>query len=164
MDWNTLKEKALALVSKYKYICLVLLAGIILMSIPPKSESENTATEPALTYTEESLSDKLAQILTQIEGVGKTRVLLTEAGGEETVYQTDEDVSSDGSVRSETVIITGEGRGQTGLVRTVTPPVYLGAIVVCQGADSASVRLAVVQAVSNVTGIPSDRITVLKMK
>jgi len=36
--------------------------------------------------------------------------------------------------------------------------------VVCQGADRAGVRLAVVDAVKSVTGLSSDRITVLKMK
>jgi len=41
---------------------------------------------------------------------------------------------------------------------------YRGAVVVCQGGDNASVRLAVVEAVSNATGLTSDRITVLKMK
>ena len=50
------------------------------------------------------------------------------------------------------------------MVRTIVPPVYLGAIIVCQGGDSPAVRLAVVEAVSNVTGIGSDRITVEKMK
>jgi len=36
--------------------------------------------------------------------------------------------------------------------------------VVCQGADDPAVRLAVSQAVSSVTGISTDRISVLKMK
>ena len=95
------------------------------------------------------------------------KVLLTEAAGAETVYQTNEDRSSSAdseSVRVETVITTDSGREETGLVRTVTPPIYLGAIIVCQGGDSASVKLSVVEAVSNVTGISTDRITVLKMK
>ena len=43
-------------------------------------------------------------------------------------------------------------------------PVYQGAIILCQGADSPSVRLAITQAVSKVTGLPTDRIAVLKMK
>ena len=39
-----------------------------------------------------------------------------------------------------------------------------GCIVVCEGAESAAVRLAVTQAVERYTGCGSDRITVLKMK
>ena len=63
-----------------------------------------------------------------------------------------------------TVIISDSGREEEGLIKTVTPPIYLGAIIVCQGGDSPTIRLQIVQAVANVTGISSDRITVLKMK
>jgi len=49
-------------------------------------------------------------------------------------------------------------------VQQVNPPTYLGAVIVCQGADSASVRLAIVSAVGSVTGLSTDKITVLKMK
>jgi stage III sporulation protein AG len=64
----------------------------------------------------------------------------------------------------ETVIITDAQRAQQGLVKQVNPPVYLGAVVVCQGADRASVRLAIVEAVANATGLGADKISVLKMK
>ena len=53
---------------------------------------------------------------------------------------------------------------ETGLIKQVNPPKYLGALIVCQGADDPSVRLAVSQAVASVTGISTDRISVLKMK
>jgi stage III sporulation protein AG len=49
-------------------------------------------------------------------------------------------------------------------VRQVIPPKYQGAIIVCQGAEKATVRLQVVEAVVNVTGLTADKITVLKMK
>ena len=91
------------------------------------------------------------------------RVLLTQREGEQTVYQTDEDSTSSG-VRSDTVLLSGADRSQTGLVRQINPPTYLGAVIVCQGADSASVRLAIVAAVGRVTGLSTDKITVLKMK
>ena len=41
-------------------------------------------------------------------------------------------------------------------------PTYRGALVVCQGGDRADVRLAVIEAVSVLTGLSSDRITVAK--
>ena len=115
----------------------------------------------------ESVSDRLEEILAQIQGVGKVRVMLTESAGAQTVYQTDRDeerTDTSTSVRVETVIVSDQNRVQNGLVKSVTPPTYLGAIVVCQGGDQPSVRLAVSQAVSNVTGLGIDRITVLKMK
>ena len=83
--------------------------------------------------------------------------MLTEASGEEIIYQTDGE-------RADTVLVTDESRREQGLVRTRQPPVYRGAIVVCTGADSAAVRLAIVEAVANVTGLGADKITVLKME
>ena len=55
-------------------------------------------------------------------------------------------------------------RNERGLVIRTDPPKYLGAVVLCQGADSSVVRLAVIDAVSKVTGLGTDRICVLKMK
>jgi stage III sporulation protein AG len=49
-------------------------------------------------------------------------------------------------------------------MQTVLAPQYLGAIVVCQGADRSDVRLAIVEAVSALTGLGADKISVLKMK
>ena len=42
-------------------------------------------------------------------------------------------------------------------------PTFRGAVVLCDGADNAQVRLAVTQAVGTVCGIGSDKVTVLKM-
>ena len=44
----------------------------------------------------------------------------------------------------------------------ILSPTYRGALVVCQGGDRADVRLAVIEAVSVLTGLSSDRITVAK--
>ena len=41
-------------------------------------------------------------------------------------------------------------------------PTFRGAVVLCDGAENAEVRLAVTQAVGAVCGLSSDRITVLK--
>ncbi len=168
MDWIAIGKQAAGAVKKYQYVLLILALGVFLMALPGRSEQpKEEASPPEPTCTQENLEDRLTEILTQMEGVGKARVLLTEASGAETVYQTDEDsTTSDasGSLRRETVILSGENREETGLVRRVNPPAYLGAVVVCQGADRPSVKLAVVEAVSNATGISADRITVLKMK
>ena len=118
------------------------------------------------TIVTETIEDKLEKILSQIRGVGRVQVMITEQTGEETVYQVDEDQSDSEANRTtkyKTVIVSSSGT-QSGLVQTVTPPTYLGAIVVCQGAQSPTVRLAVATAVSAVTGISLDRISVLEMK
>ena len=61
-------------------------------------------------------------------------------------------------------MITGQNKQETGLVRQVIPPTYMGVVVVCEGADNPSLKLAIVDAVSKATGLGADRISVLKMK
>ena len=167
MDWIGFQKKALGTVKRYRFAILVLVVGLALMLIPAKREEQQSQT-PIQSEIQDrpEMSEELAQILSHIQGAGKVEVMLTVAYGEKTIYQTDEDISGgeSGATRIETVIITSGDRAQNGLVQQVNPPVYLGAIVVCQGADRSSVRLAIVEAVSKVTGLGAERISVLKMK
>lgn len=161
MDWISLKNRAAESFGKYRYVILAVLAGIALLALPGK---EQEPVQPEQAAQEKSdLEDDLARVLARIDGAGKVEVLLTIAAGEQTVYQTDRSLS-DTDQNLDTVLVTDENRREGGLVVQVLPPVYRGAVVVCQGADRATVRLAVVEAVMDVTGLSSDRITVLKMK
>ena len=165
MDWLKLGTAVKDGLSRYKFVLLILCVGILLMTVPGKTHEPDTDQAEGQNQSAQDTVSELTEILGQIYGVGKVRVMLTEAAGAQTVYQTDEDRSQNGessSVRMETVLISSGGTEQ-GLIRTVTPPVYLGAVVVCQGGGDPAVRLAVTQAVSVVTGIGTDRITVLKM-
>ena len=161
---NHLKEHG----KKYRFPALILMLGIILMTLPIK---EKKAAEPVQTeeqnISQTDLQGALEDILCLIQGAGKVRVLLTEAAGEQTLYQTDEDMQANGeseSIRQDTVLLTDSAREEAGLIRQIIPPVYQGAVILCQGADSAAVRLAIIQAVASATGLTSDKITVLKMK
>lgn len=168
MDWISVSSKWMDYIKKYRYVVLVLLAGLVLMALPEGADTqENAVQAEEETVHQESLENALAQILSQIEGAGKVKVLLTESAGEEILYQTDEDFSQSeqsSDVRRETVLVTDAQRSQEGLVRQVNPPQYQGAIVLCQGAGSPSVKLSITEAVSDATGLTFDRITVLKMK
>lgn len=165
MDWVTLGDRGKELLKKYRYVVLVVVIGLFLLALPDgkKQEAEPDA-QTAQEEAQPDLQEALEDILSLIQGAGKVRVLLTQSEGEQTVYQTNGEQGTSGDQRRDTVILTGSDRSQGGLIQQVNPPVYLGAVVVCQGAGSASVRLAIVEAVANATGLSSDRITVLKMK
>ena len=166
MDRIGFQKKLSTIFERYKYVLLVVVLGLVLMLWPSGKE-----TNPVIQTTPQSdqmisISEELSAILGQIRGVGRVRVMITEQSGSETHYQTDvsgtenaDSISND----SRTVLISSSG-SETGLIKSVTAPVYQGAIVVCQGADDPAIRLAVSQAVSSVTGISTDRISVLKMK
>ena len=162
MDTARLKTQGLDFLKKYRFVILVLVAGLLLMALPDATETEPSTAAGQEEQTE-SVQDALAQILSRVQGAGKVEVLLTEYKGSETLYQTDTQQSAD-SLKSDTVLLSGSDRNESGLVRQINPPVYLGALIVCQGGDSPSVKLAIVEAVMRVTGLSSNQIMVLKMK
>ncbi len=161
MERIKLPDKLTDFLKKYRYVALILLVGLVLMCLPEGNSTEDADTAPTLPQATPDIARSLEQILSQVDGAGEVKVLLTQSEGARTVYQTDR--GSDGT-SANTVIITDSDRAQQGLVRQTDPPVYLGAVVVCRGADDPKVRLAIVEAVSDATGLGADRITVLKMK
>ena len=160
MDAIGIKKKVTEWIGKYKFIVLVLLIGICLMLIPggKKESKETTASTPE--PVQQRLTKELESILSNIEGAGRVQVMLTTKVGEQIIYQSDGNHTD----REDTVIITDENRAQSGLIQQVIPPSYRGAIVLCQGADQAKVRLSITDAVSKVTGLDSSQISVLKLK
>lgn len=160
MDANGPRQRIIALFGKYKYPILVVLVGLGLLLLPTR-ETEMPPV-PVQTVREASLEQRLEELLAQIEGAGAVRVLLTEDVGRETVWQTDVQSDAD-SVREDTVILEDSDRNENGLVRRTTEPSYRGAVILCQGADAPSVKLAIVEAVRCVTGLGADQISVQKM-
>lgn len=158
--------------SKYKFVGLVILIGVGLLLLPTGKKTTKTVEKSG--QTTESLSveeteEKMAKILSDINGVGQLKVMLTLDSGEEQELAKDSELSYNGkatspedySKKSETVVLSGDDGEQTVVTKTIAP-VYRGALVVCQGAGKAEVKLAVTQAVSALTGLSSDRITVVK--
>lgn len=166
MELKGIGRKVKDFLGKYKYAAIVLLIGLLLLNLPVKKTQSSTS-EQSVPVTQTFDTDKLKEILQSVEGAGKVEVMLSVASGEQTVYQTDTDINKTGETdtsKTETVIVTDSNRSEAGLVKQVNPPTYLGAVVVCEGADSASVRLAITQAVAKITGLGTDSICVLKMK
>ncbi len=163
MDIKQTLGKLPQMLKKYKYPVLILLVGVVLMLWPERSVRTQQETVPAETQAQVDLARELEGILAQIRGVGKVKVLLTEAAGKQYIYQYDED-EDESSSRKDTVIVTDGDRNQSPVISQILPPSYQGAIVVCEGGLDPETRLAIVEAVSRVTGLGSDRISVLKMK
>lgn len=166
MDRAAPKQRINALIAKYKYPALVVLVGLGLMLLPKETASSAPEVQ-AQTAPVQSLEEKLEHILSQIEGAGQVRVLLTEDAGRENVYQTDSqsDADESGTRRTDdTVLVEDSSRNEMGLIRQTLEPEYRGAVILCQGASQPSVRLAIVEAVRCVTGLGADRISVQIMK
>ena len=166
MDRIAFQKKISAIFDKYKYVLLVVILGLVLMLWPSGKEPVQSVQLPSQPVQQISITEELCTILGQIRGVGRVRVMITEQSGSETHYQTDESgaQNADSITNDRRTVLISSGGTEAGLIKSVSAPVYQGAIVVCQGADDPAVRLAVSQAVASVTGISTDRISVLKMK
>lgn len=147
---------------QWKLPMLIVLFGIGLMLLPEKSESTET-TQPQMVDELQTMQNQLETLLAQIDGAGQVSVMLSMETGTSVEYQ--QDVTSVQSqdrteLRKQTVLL---GQNQAVPVQT-TYGTYRGAVVVCQGADRPSVCLRIMQAVSSLTGLGSDKISVIKMK
>ena len=156
--------------NKYKFAALVALAGVVLLwpgGGKQAAESAWQAAEPA--EVRQDLQADLEEVLGSIQGVGQVRVLLTlEADGERQLAE-DSELSYSGSTaapkdyqRTSETVLVDSGSGETAVVTRRVYPTYRGALVVCQGADRAEVRLAVTEAVTALTGLTADCVTVAK--
>ena len=171
------KGKALALLraaGKYKAVLLVIAAGVICLLWPSGGggEKETDFTEKASSADQElqqleAIQTEMEEILGHIRGVGQLQLMLTVDRGREQVLAGDTTLAYSGptaspedySRSSETVVLSGDG-GSVVVTQEVWPK-FRGALVVCQGAEDPTVQLEVIEAVSALTGLGSDKISVV---
>ena len=164
-------EKWTGLLKKYRLAGLEGLLGAVLMLLPTggKAQTSGDSSElPGETYSLEETEQRMAEVLGTIDGVGRVRIMLTLRAGSSLRLAEDSSLSDStgGQTKQEKQVLTvnrGSGRQEV-VVTQQLYPTYQGAVVVCEGAGSSSVRLAVVNAVSVLTGLSSDRISVVKWK
>ncbi|MCI8515054.1 MAG: stage III sporulation protein AG [Lachnospiraceae bacterium] len=123
------------------------------------------------------LENRLKDVLSSVEGVGQADVMITLKTSEESVFQTDENVSSNrvkesdsggGSRESEesrteksTVLTGGSSGGEPYLVRQIMPRIE-GVVVICEGGDIPAVKTEICEAVGALFDVPVHKIKVLK--
>ena len=155
---------------KYKFVLLVLLAGILLLvlPLPGGGGAEELPRETAAAGAEfdlDALERRMEAALSRIEGAGEgSGVLALRAGTPQVLAQ---DVSSARSQedqeegRTTVVVSAGSGRGEAVALQQIYPQ-FQGALVVCAGGDDPAVQLKLVEAVSALTGLGSDKISICK--
>ena len=160
-------EQLWKLLDKYKYVFLLLAAGLLLLLWPAgerEAPQENGSGGGLEEFDLAALEEKLSQTLSRVEGAGTVTVALTVKSGMEQVPLTDRSTSvteRGNSVEEKTVVIN-TGSGQEAIVRVQRGPVFQGAVVVSEGGDRAEVKLLLTQAVAALTGLGADRITICK--
>ena len=171
---------------KIKLIFFLGIAGILLIFLstvwnsPPKDTNKNNVSVNMKTIEEHTrvLEENLLNLLENIEGVGKTQVLITLESGIEYVYVNVEKKSADDTIdydgdeakkrasrksnENSIVIIDGK-EGKQALVKTELEPSVKGIVVVCEGGDNLLVIERVTKAVTTAMGIGANRVCITKL-
>ncbi len=149
------------------------------------TQNENTvvlATEQGVTSSEKQeyiLKNDLENILSNINGAGKVKVMITytESSTVQPIYNeninesTTEETDSTGGVRtiaetdsSKEVVYTEDNGVKVPITEKVTMPKVEGAIVLAEGANDASIKNNIILAVEAVTGLSTHKIQVFQLK
>ena len=144
ISFKELKE----LLKNEKSLKIILISGAaLILAIALSGLSGNkTKTEQSVFFDysrqseyEEPLENKLCSILSEINGIGNIKIMITLDSSEENMFDDSDDE----------------------LISVKTPSVR-GVIVVCDGGDNILIREKVISAVSGAFGISTTRVSVIK--
>ena len=128
---------------------------------------------------EDTLSQKLEAILSQIQGVGEVKVFINYSESSEVVAMynenskssTTEETDTSGGIKkvqetdSQKDIIYQENNGtKTPMTKKVIEPKIEGAIITAKGANNIDVKTNIIQAVEAATGLATHKIQVFEMQ
>ena len=171
------------LFDKKKYITVVLILGICgiailtfsdVFSLPQKNKSSSTESLTLDQYVE-NLEKKTKKIISDVEGAGKCKIMITANASSKKEFATDEAITQDSQrrdqeatvkndVEKEIVMVEDQNGNKTALVKSVFEPEIRGVLVLCEGADDKNVVENVTNAVKILLGVSANKISVLKMK
>lgn len=110
----------------------------------------------------ETVEKQLVNILEEVEGVGKTEVMLTITSTEEYVFA---ETYKNGSSQSENdYVIIDKGSQKEALVKRINNPEISGVVIICEGGDDPRICEKIYKAVSTALNISTSRIYVAEMK
>ena len=194
MDSEKIKgftQKITGVLKKYKYAAAVVIVGLLLVMLAPSGKRSGGADNNSgaggasardapeagtAVFSVEEVEGRLKDVLGAAQGVGRVEVMLTLKSSTETIYA-EESRASSRVLRDESTVYEQTKDGETNLktvqqgggsespvvIKTICPE-YMGAVIICDGADDAAVRGRVLSAVLSATGITSERVAILKMK
>lgn len=190
------KQKLRELVEKVGLarLVLIVLAGILLLvlSLPTeqladvkevKEENTEEITEGlalnAMQQYAKNQEKKTEEILSEVEGIGKVKVMLTLATSEEKITLQDSNVSDDDSDEAdqsggtrktekhessqENVLVQSEGEESPYVVQLHSPDIE-GVVVVAQGVNSSEKEREIIEAIQALFPIEPHKIKVMKME
>lgn len=139
---------------------VVMAVGCLLLLMPAREMTgeQQPKGETQEVFDLEGFERRLEQVISEIAGAGETRVVLSLHGGSRQILAQDRQQDS-GGASAQTVTVGSSSDRQVVPIQTMAPD-FRGALVVCQGAEDARVRLEVTRAVCVLTGLGTDCVCV----
>ena len=170
------KEIKLPKLKKTDWIALALTGAILLIiALPQKKENEVTKAEeivreevaPSGSNSQQEsyisyLENRLEEVLGQMEGVGKVKVMITVSDTGETVVEKDIRTTIDSETQEETVFVE-DNTGSYPYVGKEIMPSIEGIVVVAEGGGNATVAANISNAAMALFPVEAHKIIVVKM-
>lgn len=166
---------------KGQWIVLILVGILLLVISMPtdnnsKKQEEKEAAQSVSMTTDayvETMERRLEYALEQVEGVGKTSVMITLASSSEKIIEKDTESRTSNSTASNdeststkdealTSVYSNLSDGEIPYVKQELSPVIEGVLVVAEGGDNAVVKQNITEVVQALFGVDTHKIRVMK--
>jgi stage III sporulation protein AG len=166
-----------------KLIIYLIILGVIFMIIPGIFKAKSKKNDQISSNQEfiNKIQNDLSNMVSNVAGAGKSKVLITLDEGEETIYATEnkqniQTVTDEGSYSNQLLkrkiddnekkyITTRDSNGnETPLIVKKIEPKIRGAVVLCQGASNKDVRENIIKLISIALDISTNKICVAKFR
>lgn len=181
MEFIKEKEKILTFIKNKKNFPLIILLSAVLIitliySFYPKSiiAEKKSEDEFDLNAYISDYEKRMEDMLSQIAGAGKCKVTLTISEGPENIYASESKTSVDKKNNSEAkedekkdsedkvIIMRDKSGGEKALIQKTLVPKITGAVIICDGADDINISENIINAVSVMLDIKSNKVCVIK--
>lgn len=173
---NKIKEKITTFLNgdkkRIRIIVAVGLIGMVLIlaseMMPDNKKAVNTESTSQQSYSEYTieLENKLISVISAIDGVGECKVMITLQNTSESVYATNYESKTDdnSSNNKGEYVIYDSTIGETPVLIKEYLPQVQGVTVVCSGGDDIVVKEKIIESVTSLFNIPTNRVSVSKIK
>lgn len=157
---------------KIKIIVAMGLIAIILIAFSSMFQSKDSKSDIVendsfdySSYSEET-EKKLTNIISSIDGVGECEVMITFEYTGENIYAKDSEAKSDDTSQSNSdqYVLYDSQNGEKALLIKEKYPTVQGVSIVCTGGDNTQVREAIINTVTSLFDISTNRVSVSKIK
>ncbi len=170
-NWKNPQKRA-------KYLVAAGIIGILLIFLSQFSgkpkENEQPQEEFSASAYASQLEEQLTDLISEVNGAGKTRVMVTLQNSGETLFVREERTSLDNTqstsgdiseheTREESYVLVDGPDGRTALVRTQMEPVIRGVVVVCEGGDNSLTAARITEIVTTALAISSAKVCITKL-